>query len=332
MTNVVVPAWAWALLAGLLLICLAIDLLAHRGDHVDSRRRALLWSVAWVSVAVGFGVFVTLQLGREAGEQWFAAYLLEKSLSIDNLFLFVVVFGALAIPRTEQRRVLTWGILGALGTRALFIVAGTAMLARWHWVTYIFGAILLVTAVKLLRESTPSEQPSSLRWISRWIPSTHLHGHHFIVKLRGRWVATPLLIALVAIELADIVFALDSIPAAFAVTEDRFILYSSNVFAILGLRALYVVLEHALEKLRYLKFGLVAVLGFAGVKLLATPWVHVAPLVSVSVIAGVIGAVVIASLVSSARRAGALDHSRSRSAPVPPPAGRLAPPDPSPGP
>jgi tellurite resistance protein TerC len=298
MTSIVVPAWAWALLAVLLLICLAIDLIAHRGDHVDSRRRALAWSVAWIAVAVGFGAFVTLQFGRDLGEQWFAAYLLEKTLSIDNLFLFVVVFGALAIPRTEQRRVLTWGIIGALVTRGVFILAGSAALERWHWVTYAFGAILLVTALKLVREPAGhGSRPRSLDWLARWLPSTpKLHGHHFIAKVDGRRLATPLLLALIAIELADVMFAVDSIPAAFAVTDDRFVLYSSNVFALLGLRALYVVLEHGLERLRYLKVGLVLVLGFAGLKLIASPWLHIPPLISVAVIAVVIGAVIVASL------------------------------------
>jgi len=327
MSSVLVPAWAWALLAGLLLVCLVIDLVAHRGDHVDSRRRALLWSLGWIGVAVGFGVFVTLKFGGEAGEQWFAAYLLEKSLSIDNLFLFVVVFGALAIPRTEQRRVLTWGILGALGTRMLFIVTGAAALERWHWITYVFGAILVITAFKLAREpaGAHAEKPKSLTWISRWLPSTpQLHGHHFFTRMNGRRVATPLLVALIAIELADIMFALDSIPAAFAVSEDRFILYSSNLFAILGLRALYLVLEDALQKLRYLKVGLVGVLGFAGVKLLVAPWLHVPPLASVAVIVAVIGAVVVASLGANAR-----DRSRSLSVREVPRAGHLEPLDPS---
>ena len=318
-----VPAWAWAVLAILLVLCLVIDLVAHRGDHVDSRRRALAWSAAWIGVAISFGVFVTLRFGGTAGEQWFAAYLLEKSLSIDNLFLFVVVFGALAIPRAEQRRVLTWGILGALVTRALFIITGTEALERWHWITYVFGGILIVTALKLLRPTDHTQKPKSLGWISRWLPSTpNLHGHHFIARVDGKRVATPLLVAVIAIELADILFALDSIPAAFAVTEDRFILYSSNVFAILGLRALYVVLEHALERLHYLKYGLVLVLGFAGGKLLAAPWIHISPLVSVGVIAVVIGAVVVASIATGAR-----DRSRSRSAPATPLAPHLAPPD-----
>jgi len=310
MTSLVVPAWAWALLAVLLLVCLAIDLIAHRGDHVDSRKRALAWSLAWIGVAVGFGAFVTLQFGSDIGEQWFAAYLLEKTLSIDNLFLFVVVFGALAIPRPEQRRVLTWGIIGALVTRGVFIMTGTAALERWHWVTYAFGAILLLTAVKIAREPAGHVgRPRTLDWLARWLPSTpSLHGHRFIAKVGGRRLATPLLFALIAIELADILFAIDSIPAAFAVTSDRFVLYSSNVFALLGLRALYVVLEHGLERLRYLKVGLVLVLGFAGVKLIAAQWIHVPPLISVAVIAVVIGAVVIASLSSTSERA----RSRSR--------------------
>jgi tellurite resistance protein TerC len=326
MSSALVPAWAWALLAALLLVCLVIDLAAHRGDHVDSRRRALLWSLGWIGVALGFGGFVALTFGGEAGEQWFAAYLLEKSLSIDNLFLFVVVFGSLAIPRTEQRRVLTWGILGALFTRMLFIITGAAALERWHWITYVFGTVLVVTAVQLARApaGAHAEKPRSLTWISRWLPSTpHLHGHHFLARIDGRRMATPLLVALIAIELADIMFALDSIPAAFAVSEDRFILYSSNLFAILGLRALYLVLEDALQKLRYLKVGLVGVLGFAGAKLLVAPWLHVPPIASVSVIVAVIGAVVVASLGASAR-----DRSRSRSAREVPRAGHLDPRDP----
>ncbi|HEY0255022.1 MAG TPA: TerC/Alx family metal homeostasis membrane protein [Kofleriaceae bacterium] len=317
-----VPSWAWALLAGLVVLCLIIDLVAHRGDHVDSKKRAFAWSLGWIAVAVGFGVFVTLWRGGEAGEQWFAAYLLEKSLSIDNLFLFVVVFGALSIPRNEQRRVLTWGILGALATRAIFIFTGVAVLERWHWISYVFGGILIITALKLLGPEKHGP-PRALTWIGKFLPTTtERHGHHFIAREHGRRVLTPLFVALIAIELSDILFAIDSIPAAFAITEDRFILYSSNVFAILGMRALYVVLEHALEHLRYLKYGLVIVLGFAGAKLLLAPWVHIPALASVAIIAGVIGTVVVASSI------GGRDRSRSRSAPEPSPAPHPATPAP----
>jgi len=309
MSELVVPVWAWGLLAGVMLLLIAIDLFAHRGDRVDSRRRALVWSVVWIAVSVVFGVFVGMRFGAPAAEQFFAAYLLEKSLSVDNLFLFVVVFGALSIPTSEQRRVLTWGIIGALVTRGAFIAAGTALLARWHEVTYLFGAILIVTAFKMLRGGEgDGEQSKMLTWIERRLPWTRERsGHRFLVKRDGRWLATPLLVALLAIELADIVFALDSIPAAFAVSEEPFIVYSSNVFAVLGLRSLYVVLVDALTRLRYLKYGLSAVLAFAGAKMLVASWFKVAPLVSVLVIALIIGAAAVASIVVSRRERRAVD-------------------------
>ncbi|HEY5920276.1 MAG TPA: TerC/Alx family metal homeostasis membrane protein [Kofleriaceae bacterium] len=299
------PTWAWVLLAALVLGCITIDLIAHRGDGTDSKRSAIVWSCIWIAVALVFNGFVAVSFGLEAGEQFFAAYLLEKSLSVDNLFLFLVIFGELRIPRAEQRRVLTWGILGALITRCIFIVLGAAALQRWHEVTYIFGAILVVTALKLLRAPKEEEgPPKSLIWLERHLPWTRdLHGHHFFTRLKGRLVATPLLMALIAIELTDVVFAIDSIPAAFAVSEDTFILYSSNVFAVLGLRALYVVLANALHGLRYLHFGLSAVLAFAGIKMLAASWVKVSPLVSVLVIAGCIGVAIVASVVALRRDA-----------------------------
>jgi len=301
MLDLVVPAWAWALLAGVMLFLISIDLFAHRGDHLDSRRRALVWSIAWIAAAVLFGVFVAAYFGAEVAEQYFAAYLLEKSLSVDNLFLFLVVFTALGIPPAEQRRVLTWGIVGALVTRGVFIALGAAVLHRWHEVTYVFGAILVVTALKMLRETNETSQ-RLLPWLERHLPWTsEREGHRFIVRRAGRWVATPLLVALLAIELTDVVFALDSIPAAFAVSEEPFVIYSSNVFAVLGLRALYIVLVGAIADLRYLRYGLSAVIAFAGAKMLAAPWVVISPIVSVGVIALVIGTAVVTSLVARRR-------------------------------
>ncbi|HEY0483097.1 MAG TPA: TerC/Alx family metal homeostasis membrane protein [Kofleriaceae bacterium] len=301
MSELVVPAWAWALLAGVMLVLISVDLVAHRGDRVDSRRRALVWSMVWVGAAVVFGVFVGIWFGADVAEQFFAAYLLEKSLSVDNLFLFVVVFGALGIPAAEQRRVLTWGIIGALVTRGVFIALGAAMLHRWHEITYVFGAILVFTAFKLLRDGG-GEPGRLLGWLERRLPWTRERsGHSFVVRRHGKWLATPLLVALVAIELSDIVFALDSIPAAFAVSEEPFVVYSSNVLAVLGLRALYVVLVGAIVQLRYLKYGLSAVIAFAGVKMLAASWVTISPIVSVAVIALVIGGAAVASVVVSRR-------------------------------
>ena len=306
MSNLVVPAWAWGLLAGIMLLLVAIDLFAHRGDQIDSRRRAVVWSVVWVAAAVAFGVFVGLYFGAETAEQYFAAYLLEKSLSVDNLFLFLVVFTALGIPASEQRRVLTWGIIGALVTRGVFIALGAAVLHRWHEITYVFGAILVFTAFKMLR-SGGGEPGRLLGWLERHLPWTRERsGHHFVVRRGGRWLATPLLIALVAIELTDVMFALDSIPAAFAVSEDPFVIYSSNVFAVLGLRALYVVLLDAISQLRYLKYGLAAVIAFAGAKMLVAPWLAISPLMSVAVIALVIGAAAVASVLASRRERAAV--------------------------
>ncbi len=306
MSSLVVPVWAWALLAFIVLLSISIDLFAHRGNHVDSKKRALVWTLIWVGVSLAFNLFVLLWFGREAGEQFLAAYLLEKSLSVDNLFVFLLVFAALSIPATEQRRVLTWGILGAIISRGVLIFAGAAAVQRWHALTYVFGGLLVLAAIKLLRpeEKKEGEPNAVILWLEKRLRWTRtLHGHRFFVKIDGKRVATPLFIALLAIEMTDIVFAIDSVPAAFAVTEDPFIIYSSNLLAILGLRALYIVLAGALADLRYLRFGLAAVLGFAGAKLLAANWVKIPPLASVGVIAVCIGISVIASLRANRRDA-----------------------------
>jgi tellurite resistance protein TerC len=315
MSALAVPVWAWALLAVVVCISISIDLLAHRGDHVDSRRRALVWSIGWIVLALGFNAFVAYRFGLDAGEQFLAAYLLEKSLSVDNLFVFLLVFSALRIPVTEQRRVLTWGILGAVVTRGVLIFVGAAAVHRWHSLLWVFGALLVIAAVKLLREAEPTSENRLLRWLERHVPWTpRLDGHRFVTRVRGRLVATPLLLALVAIELTDIVFAIDSVPAAFAVTEEPFIIYSSNLFAILGLRALYVVLAGALAELRYLRYGLAAVLAFAGGKLLLGSWIKVPPLVSVGIIAVCIGAAVAASVYRNRRDRRNLPAPAARSA------------------
>jgi tellurite resistance protein TerC len=306
--SIVVPVWAWALLALVVCISISIDLFAHRGDHVDSRRRALAWTIAWVTVALLFNVFVLVQFGATAGEEFLAAYLLEKSLSVDNLFVFLIIFTALKIPVTEQRRVLTWGIAGAIVTRGVLIFVGAAAVKEWHALLYVFGAILIVAALKLLKEPAADSENRVLLWLERHVRWTRkLDGHQFVTRIDGKRFATPLLLALIAIELTDVVFAIDSVPAAFAVTEEPFLIYSSNLLAILGLRALYIVLAGALADLRYLRFGLAAVLGFAGSKLLLSNWIHVPPLISVGIIASCIGIAIAASLRANRRerRSGA---------------------------
>jgi tellurite resistance protein TerC len=302
--DLVVPVWAWFVLAGLMVSLISIDLISHRGDHVGSHRGAVIWSLVWIGAALLFNLFVLLRFGREPAEEFLGAYLLEKSLSVDNLFLFIVIFGALGIPPTEQRRVLTWGILGALVTRGIFIFLGAAMLERWGWVMYVFGGLLIVTALKLLKpegEGPPKQRV--LHFLERHVRWTReLHGHKFFARVNGRLLATPLFLALIAIELTDVVFAIDSVPAAFAVTREPFIVYSSNVFAILGLRALYQVLAGTLLRIQYLKYGLAAVLAFAGVKLMLADVWHVPPLIAVGVIVVCIGTSAIASVVVARRR------------------------------
>lgn len=314
MSSLVVPAWAWALLAVIVVLSIAIDLFAHRGDHVDSKRRALVWTGVWVGISLAFNAGIALWFGAQAGEEFLAAYLLEKSLSVDNLFVFLLVFGALKIPAAEQRRVLTWGIFGAIASRGVLIFAGAAAIARWHSLTYVFGALLVIAAIKLLRtEEDPNKESALLGWLERHIRWTRkLDGHRFVTRVAGKWVATPLLIALIAIELTDVMFAIDSVPAAFAVTEEPFLIYSSNLLAILGLRALYVVLAGALADLRYLRHGLAAVLAFAGGKLLISSWIKVPALPSVGVIAACIGVAVYASIRANRRDARAAQATEPR--------------------
>jgi tellurite resistance protein TerC len=301
-----VPVWAWALLALVLVISLSFDLFAHRGDRIDSKKRALTWSLGWIAVALLFNLFVAIHFGLAAGEEFLAAYLLEKSLSVDNLFVFLLVFGALGIPAAEQRRVLTWGIAGAVISRGVLIFVGAAAIQQWHSLLYVFGAILIVAALKLLREPKPAAENKLVGWLERHIRWTRkLDGHKFVTRIGGRLTATPLLLALIAIELTDVVFAIDSVPAAFAVTEEPFLIYSSNLLAILGLRALYVVLAGALAELKYLRVGLAAVLAFAGGKLLLSSWIALPPVLSVAVIAVLIGVPVALSLVVRRRELGA---------------------------
>ena len=292
------PFWLWATFAVVLGVLLAVDLIVHRGAHGRSRKAAIVWTIVWIAVGLLFAVFVGMVLGGARGQEYLGAYLIEKSLSLDNLFVFLVIFKSLGIPQTEQRHVLSWGIFGALVFRLVFVVVGVAVMERFHWVRYVFAAILIVAAVRLLRpHGSGGDESKVVRWLSRHIPVTaDLHGAAFFVREAGRRVATPLAVALAAVELTDIAFAVDSVPAALAISDSTFVIYSSNAFAILGLRSLYVVLEHLLGTLRYLQYGLAAVLAFAGAKLIAAEWIHLPPLVSVGIIAACIAAAVLASL------------------------------------
>lgn len=300
-----VPAWAWLLFAGIVVASLVLDLWVHRGGRGLSRKQAIVWSVAWISVALVFSAGLGLKFGTNAAIEFVTAYAIEKSLSVDNLFLFIVIFGRLRIPEAEQHRVLFWGILGAFATRAAFIAAGTALLATWHPVVYVLGAFLLYTGIKTAREHVDGGgEGRILPFLRRHLPLTpRLEGHSFFVVENGRRLGTPLLLALLVIEATDVVFALDSIPAALAVSESPFIIYSSNVFAVLGLRALYLVIAHALIGLRYLRYGLGGILAFAGLKMLTSKFVAVPHVVSLLVIVALMLGAIIPSVIARRRDA-----------------------------
>ena len=271
------PVWAWAAFLAFVIAMLALDVLVlHRGAHEVSLREAGIWSAVWIIIGLGFGGLVWAWAGGGTAQAYLAGYLIEKSLSVDNIFLFAAIFSAFAIPARYQHRVLMFGIIGALLMRAAFIAAGISLLEAIHPVIYVFGAMLLVAAFNLLRGGThaPPERSRALRWLRRWLPVTdRLHGQRFVVRAdhgrrRGRLLATPLLLALVVVEATDVIFAVDSIPAILAVTTDPFVVYTSNVFALLGMRALYSLLAGAAGRLRYLRPGLAVILAAVAVKLL----------------------------------------------------------------
>jgi tellurite resistance protein TerC len=284
------------------LAMLALDLgVFHRKTHAIGYKEALIWSVVWVSLALVFNGGIWWFFGSEPAIEFLTGYLIEKSLSADNIFVFVVIFSALGIPLLHQHRVLFWGILTALGLRAAMIFAGTAMLARFHWLIYVFGGFLLVTGVRLFwhrNDELNPEESLIMRLCRRVIPSTSkLAGSQFFTVENGRRVATPLFLALVLVEVSDVIFALDSIPAIFAITVDPFLVFTSNIFAILGLRSLFFLLAGLVQKFRYLKVGLAAVLVFVGAKMLVMDFYKVPPVASLLVIAALIGSSIVASMI-----------------------------------
>jgi tellurite resistance protein TerC len=283
------------------LAMLALDLgVFHRRTHEVRIREALVWTVIWISLALLFNAGVYFWFGSDRALEFLTGYVIEKTLSVDNLFVFLVLFSSFAVPAALQHRVLLWGIVGALVMRAILIVIGTALLHTFHWVAYIFGALLVLTSIKLLVQRGAEVQPERnplFRLFRRVLPSvSNYRGSQFFVVESGRRYATPLLLVLVAIEVTDIVFALDSIPAIFAITSDPFIVYTSNVFAMLGLRALYFALGDMLGRFHYLKVGLALVLAFAGTKMLLADIYEIPILVSLGVVAALLGGAVVASL------------------------------------
>lgn len=302
------PVWLWCAFLGFVALLLVVDLrVLHRHDHVESARESLLFTAFYVGVALLFGAGVWYFMGAEAGLLYVTAYLVEESLSIDNVFVMSTIFAAFAIPRKYQHRVLFWGIVGVVVMRGVMILIGAAMIAKFEWILYLFGAFLVFTGAKMAFTHGQSpdhpEQSRLVRIVRKIIPITpEFHGHAFLARVktaRGlKLMATPLLPALIVIETADLVFALDSIPAVLSITTDTFIVFTSNIFAILGLRALYSVLAVMVGRFRYLHYGLAGVLVFIGGKIFWAELVgHVPPALSLGVTVALLGGAILLSLV-----------------------------------
>lgn len=293
--------WLWVAFITFIVGMLAIDLgVLHRHSRVVGMREGAIWAGVCITLSCLFGAWVTWQYGSEKGAEFFAGYLIEKSLSLDNVFVFVVIFAYFGVPRELQHRVLFYGVLGALIMRGIFIILGVALIEQFHWILYVFGGILLITAFKLFNQDLEQVDPGKnpiLRLARKMLPATNeYHGNNFFIERDGKRLATPLLFVLITVEASDLIFAVDSIPAVFAVSRDPFIIFTSNVFAILCLRALFFVVSGALYKLRYLRYGLAIVLGFVGTKMLLVDIYKIPIGWSLSVIAGVLTAAIVASL------------------------------------
>ncbi len=292
----------WIVFAAIVATLLLLDLgVLNRRAHILAPREALIWSAGIVVVALLFGAFLWWQAGHQTALEYYTGYLIELSLSVDNLFVFLLIFQYFAVPGAVQPRVLKWGIFGAILMRGVMIGAGALLLQQFHWIVYLFGGILLITGLRMFRSGEDRIEPERnplVRLARRFFPIVSaFEGPHFFVRASsGALMATPLLLVLLVVEWSDLVFAIDSIPAVFAVTRDPFVVYSSNLFAILGLRALYFVLASALDRFHYLKPGVALILLFVGLKMMLAAWVTLQTAVSLAVIVGILAGAVALSL------------------------------------
>jgi tellurite resistance protein TerC len=296
-----VPTYMWAGFSVTVIAAIVVDLgVLHRKAHRISLREALAESAGWIGLALVFDVWIYVSMGHPAGLEFLTSYVVEKSLSIDNIFVFLLIFQGMTVPAQSQHKVLYYGVVGALVMRAIFVFGGVALLNRFHFVLFVFGAILILTAVRMLLPGGHKIRPER-NWLVRIVRglvpvTTGYEGERFFLQRAGRWNATPLLLALVAVEATDILFAVDSVPAVLAITRDTFIAYSSNVFAILGLRALYFALADLLPRFRFLRPGLAAILLFTGAKMLGSERVHISTNVSLGIIVGIMASMIGASI------------------------------------
>jgi tellurite resistance protein TerC len=301
-TETIASPFLWTVFSIFVLGMLALDLgVFSRKPHEVKFKEALTWSLVWVALSMVFNAWIYYRFGQVKALEFLTGYVIEKALSVDNIFVFVVLFASFAVPKIYQHRVLFWGVIGAIIMRAIFIGLGAALVSRFHWVMYIFGAILIFTGIKLMvqGESEPHPEKNPIyKFAKRIMPAVpEYHGKNFVIRKEGRLYATPLLLVLFAIEATDVVFAVDSIPAIFAISTDPFIVYTSNIFAILGLRAMYFLLAGVIDKFHYLKYGLALVLLFVGVKMIIAELGYKIPiLVSLGVIATLLVGSILASM------------------------------------
>ena len=298
-----VNVWAWVGLAVVLVVMLAIDLIRHREDHEPTPREAATETLIWISFGLAFSGVIAYVYGSQAFGEYISGYLIEKSLSVDNVFVWAILFSSMAIPLKFQHRVLFWGIFGALALRLIFILVGSALIARFFWLLIVFGLFLVFTGAKIIRhrdDEGEEAKTTGLGLLKKFVPvSDSFDGHKFFTKVNGRKAATPLFAALVVVELTDVIFALDSVPAVLAVSNEPYIVFASNAFAILGLRAMYFLLANMRQRFHYLSHALGGILIFVGIKMTISHWIHVNTYLSL----GVICAMLVAAVIFSERRA-----------------------------
>jgi tellurite resistance protein TerC len=297
-----VSVWLWVGFIAFVLAMLALDLgVFHRAPHEVPPREAGIWTAVWVGLALAFAAGLYLLIGRQVALTFLTGYVIEQSLSADNIFVMVLIFEYFRVPKSCQHRVLFYGILGALVMRGLFIAAGTALISQFHWVLYLFGAALVITGARMAfkkDDEFDGERSKVVQMVRRVVPlTTDYHGKHFFIIEAGRRVATPLLLVLILVEFTDLIFAIDSIPAIFGVTTDPFIVFTSNIFAVMGLRSLYFLLAAVVDRFHLLKYGLALILSFVGFKMLTEKFISIDIAMSLTIILSVLALSILASMI-----------------------------------
>ncbi len=290
----------WVVFSIIITIMLVLDLgVFHKNTHEIKMKEALTWSAVWIALAMVFNIGIYFYLGSKPALEFFAGYILEKSLSVDNIFVFILIFSSMKVPKIYQHRILFWGVIGAIIMRAVFIGVGVTLMEKFHWITYVFGALLVITGIKMVIPKDESMDPNNdftINLVKKFIPITDgYRGDRFFTKENGKLFATPLFLVLILIESSDVIFAVDSIPAILAITNDTLILFTSNIFAILGLRSLYFALGGLMDQFRYLKYALAAILTFVGIKMLIVNYYKVPIGLSLSII----GSLLVISMILS---------------------------------